>query len=95
MFEFLRKLVSGAPGETPAAADPVSYNGFQIVPMPHKSEAGWRVQAIISKELEGELKTHEFIRADTIGDRDGAIEMTISKAKRTIDEQGERLFRDK
>jgi len=95
MFEFLRKLVSGAPEAAPAAADPVTYNGFQIVPTPRKSDAGWRVQAIISKELEGEVKTHEFIRADTISDRDGAIEMTISKAKRTIDEQGERLFRDK
>ena len=63
--------------------------------MPCKENAGWRVQAVISKELEGEVKTHQFIRADTIGDRDGAIEMTISKAKRTIDEQGERLFRDK
>ena len=96
MFEFLRKLVAGGgSGGAAAAADPVDYNGFQIVPMPSKSEGGWRVQGVITKELEGELKTHEFIRADTISDRDGAIEMTVSKAKRTIDEQGERIFQQK
>ena len=95
MFEFLRKLVAGAPGDSAAAAEPVDYNGFQIVPMPRKSEGGWRVQGIISKELQGEVKTHEFIRADTISDRQGAIDMTVSKAQRTIDEQGERIFQEK
>jgi hypothetical protein len=95
MFEFLRKLVSGAPGESSQAADPVAYNDFQILPTPSKSDGGWRIQALITKEMEGEVKTHEFIRADTVGDRQGAIDMTISKAKRTIDEQGERIFRGK
>ena len=95
MFEFLRKLVSGTPGGTPAPADPVDYNGFQILPTPSKSDGGWRVQALITKELQGEVKTHQFIRADTVGDRQGAIEMTISKARRTIDKQGERIFRGK
>lgn len=95
MFEFLRKLVSGGSAGTPAAADPVDYNGFQIVPTPSKSAGGWRVQARITREVQGEVKTHEFIRADTVGDRQGAIDMTISKAKRTIDEQGERIFGEK
>lgn len=95
MFEFLRNVFSGGSGEAAAAADPVDYNGFRIVPSPQRSEGGWRVHGVISKESQGEVRTHEFIRADSISDRDGAIEMTISKAKRTIDEQGERLFGDK
>ena len=95
MFEFLRKLVAGTPGAASAAADPVAYNGFQIVPTPSRTDGGWRVQAVISKEMQGEVKTHEFVRADIVSDRDGAIEMTINKARRTIDEQGERIFQEK
>ena len=95
MFEFLRKLISGAPGTTVAAADPVAYNGFQIVPTPSKTDGGWRVQAVISKEAQGEVKTHDFVRADIVSDRQGAVEMTLNKARRTIDEQGERIFAEK
>ena len=93
VFEFLKKLFAGGGGPQTATGDPVEYNGYVIVPMPQKAESGWRVAGTVSKEIDGESKTHTFIRADTSADVEGTIELTVMKAKRLIDEQGDRIFR--
>ncbi len=43
--------------------------------------------------MDGTVKSHTLIRADTLGDLEGANEASISKAKQVIDEQGDRIFR--
>ena len=92
MFKCLSQLFS-ARDEPAASAEPVTYKEFQITPAPQRAENGWRVAGTISKTGEdGDTRTHDFIRADTVGERDAAIEMTLRKARQTIDEQGERLF---
>ena len=78
----------------PAAekAETVEHEGFTIQPSPARDGSGWRVQGSISKEIDGELRTYEFIRADTCTDRQDAINTTVMKARRIVDEQGERMF---
>ncbi|MFP8965129.1 HlyU family transcriptional regulator [Pokkaliibacter sp. CJK22405] len=74
------------------SAEALEYKGFEIVPQPRKVGAQYGVGATISKEVDGERKEHYLIRSDQVGSRQDCIDLTVIKAKRTIDEQGERLF---
>ena len=73
-------------------ADPVEYKGFRITPAPVREEGGWRIAARVEKEVGGEMKSHQLIRADTFGDEAVAAEEAVGKAKLTIDQMGERIF---
>ena len=44
--------------------------------------------------LDGVVKEHRFIRADTFGAKDDADSFAIVKARQIIDEQGDNLFQD-
>lgn len=64
------------------------YNGFAITPTPIKEGARYRLSARIEKDG----KVHTLIRADTVEDEATALTSSTAKAKRVIDEQGERIF---
>lgn len=69
-----------------------TYEGFEIRAAPVSEPGGWRVSGVISKTVDGEEKSHRFVRADTCGDAEGAASMTLRKAKQLIDERGDKLF---
>lgn len=81
---------SGA--ESAPAHEPVAYKGFTIHPGPLKEGGSWRVAARIEKELEGEVRSHDLIRADMVSDPDQAVAESTRKAQRLIDERGDALF---
>jgi hypothetical protein len=91
---FLAKIFgSGEKAETPAEpAESMEYNGFTITSAPIKEGGQFKTAGKISKEIDGELKSAQFIRADNHGDRDSAINHSNQKAKQIIDEQGEGMF---
>jgi len=74
------------------AADAVEYNGYKIVPAPRKQGGQWLTAGTISKEIGGEVKEHQFVRADTHGSRDDAIAFSVTKAQQIIDEQKDAIF---
>ena len=74
------------------AKEPELYKEFRIFPDPQSGSGGYRLAARIEKEVGGETKTHQMIRADQIQDAEEAEAFSIRKAKQLIDEQGERLF---
>ena len=93
MFGFLKKLAGGSGKPAAAEAAPVTeYQGYAIQPCPREEAGGWSTEATITKEIDGELKTHHFIRADKTGSRDGAIELTLNKCRMTIDQIGDGIF---
>ena len=93
MFGKLKNLLGGKSAESPAKQAPATtYEGFEIVPCPREEGGGWTTEATITKTIDGELRTHHFIRADKTGSRDGAIELTLNKCRQTIDQLGERIF---
>ena len=51
-----------------------------------------RIAARIEKEVNGEVKTHRLIRADTLESHGAAVEASVGKAKLLIDQLGDRLF---
>ena len=71
-----------------ARVQPEDYNGFAITPTPIKEGGRYRLSARIEKDG----KTHTLIRADMVDDETTANASSIAKAKRMIDEQGDRLF---
>ena len=83
------KLFGGGGSSGP---EPVMHEGFAILAEPIKEGSGYRIAARIEKDVAGEMKVHRLVRADTLGGLDEASEASIAKAKRVIDELGERIF---
>ncbi|EOD81263.1 hypothetical protein D515_04164 [Grimontia indica] len=68
------------------------YKGYLIYPEA-KSEGGqYRINGRICKEIDGELKTHSFIRSDLLPSEEGANELMLKKSQLFIDQMGERMF---
>jgi hypothetical protein len=79
-----------APKET--LGEPVDYNGFVIRAAPFKSDGQYQTAGIISKDVAGVHKEHRFIRADRHASIEDAMSFSLVKAKKIVDEQGERMF---
>ena len=94
MLGFVKKLFGGGEGDRePEGAEPVEHDGFVIVATPRKANGGWSTEGRIRKVIDGETKEAYFIRADTSPTREAAITLSVGKARKIIDEQGERVFR--
>jgi hypothetical protein len=81
------KLFGGGKSADPTP-EPELYEGFAMTPAPQKSDAGYRIGAIIEKDG----KRHDLIRADVIADLETANAASIAKARQTIHQLGARLF---
>jgi len=90
---FLGRLFGGS-GESQGGSvlASESYEGFEIRAAPVHEANGWRVTGVITKVVNGEEKSHQFVRADTCADADSAASMTVRKAKQLIDERGDAIF---
>jgi len=96
MLGFLKNVLGGGGGDRepePEGAEPVEHEGFTIVAATPKASGGWTSEGRIRKVIDGETQEVHFIRADTSTSRDAAIALSVSKARKIIDEQGERVFR--
>ena len=89
----LKGLFSGGESAPEPTEEAVEYEGFMITPAPMKDNGQLRVSATITKGEGEEQKTHHFIRSDLIPSRDECIKVTLRKAKMTIDQLGDNLFR--
>ena len=66
-MSFFKKLFGrGAPALEPPA--PTSeHEGFIIHATPYQAEGQWQMCGVIEKEVDGELKSHRFIRTGRRG----------------------------
>ncbi|MEM1362524.1 MAG: HlyU family transcriptional regulator [Pseudomonadota bacterium] len=74
------------------SAEPVLYEGYRIIPEPMNEEGQYRLAGWIELDVDGEIRKHQFIRADLFRSRDEAEGATVIKAKQLIDQMGQRLF---
>lgn len=86
------KLFGGGGGKA-TGAEPELHEGFAIRAAPASETGGYRIEAVIEKEINGEMQSHRMIRADKIADPAEAARLSVLKAKALIDEQGEGIFR--
>ncbi len=76
------------PDEAPATGTSETYQGFTITPQPIKESGGYRVAALIEKDGQ----SHQIIRADVVQSVEEAQQISALKARKVVDEQGDRLF---
>lgn len=95
IFKFLRKLgAAGSAEEDPTAGqESVEYKGFTIYATPRRKGSEWMTMGVITKEIDGETRRHEFIRVDTHHSKEAATEFSLVKARQIVDEQGEAVLR--
>ncbi len=88
-MSFLKKLfgLGAAP-----KSEPEIYRDYRIFPEPINEGSSFRVAARIEKEIDGDIKNHQMIRADTYATQDMALDATLTKAKQLIDQQGDTIF---
>ena len=92
-MSILRKLFGGGSGTAgPQPMAEASHEGYRIVAAPMREGDQFRLAGTIEKDIRGQLRTHRLIRADMFPTAETAAQATIQKAKRVIDEQGDRLF---
>lgn len=94
-MSLLSKLFGGKSGGDAEenAVEPTLYGkDFVIFPEPIKEKSGYRIAARIEKEIGGELKVHQMIRADTIASKDEAAQASLMKAQIFIDQMGDQIF---
>jgi hypothetical protein len=72
--------------------EPVEYKGFLIYQEAQPESGQYRLAGRITKEIEGEVKTHRFIRSDVFTSKDDANEFMLKKAQMFIDQMGDSIF---
>ncbi|MBZ9853275.1 hypothetical protein LB566_05655 [Mesorhizobium sp. CA13] len=97
-MSFLKRLFGGGGGDeaaepkSAAPAKQVEHKGFTISATPYKADGQYQTCGVVSKDVDGVLKEHRFIRADRFAGLDDAVDISIKKGIQLVDEQGERMF---
>lgn len=96
-MSFLKKLFGGGgsdakPVAPAGAVKELEHKGFLIKATPYKEGSEFQTCGVVSKEIDGELKEHRFVRADRFGDINTAADISLTKGRQLVDEQGERIF---
>ena len=91
------KRLFGSPPEEAAPAGPsatLDHRGFTIRAEPYRADGGqYQTAGTVTKEVDGAMKEHRFIRADRFGSLEEASDFSLAKGRQLVDEQGERMFR--
>lgn len=89
----LKTLFGGSNGsKEPSKTVSVTHDAYQIIAEPQSAGGQWQVRGRIEKEVDGEVKSHIFIRADTLPNETEAANEMIRKARLMIDQQGDAIF---
>jgi hypothetical protein len=93
-MSFWKNLFGG--GGEPKEAAPApgeEYKGYTIRATPMSVGSEYQLAGRIEKDIGGELKVHEFVRADRMSSRDEAVSFAYAKGRQLVDEQGDGLFK--
>ncbi|AHE51117.1 hypothetical protein AH4AK4_3700 [Aeromonas hydrophila 4AK4] len=91
----LKKLFSALfKGQAAQITDvtPTEYAGYLIYPEPMAEGGQFRLAGRITKDVDGVLQTHRFIRSDLFANSADAERFMVQKAHTFIDQMGERMF---
>ncbi len=86
------RLFGGKSTEKTVSVEPVEYKDFLIYQEVIAEGGQYRVAGRITKEIDGELKTHRFIRSDVVSNKSDAEELMLKKAQMFIDQMSGRIF---
>lgn len=86
------RLFGGKSEAKTVSVEPVEYKEFLIYQEVIAEGGQYRVAGRITKEIDGELKTHRFIRSDVVSNKSDAEELMLKKAQLFIDQMSGRIF---
>ena len=86
------KLFGSKSSEKKAEVKPFEYKGFLVYQEAQNEGGQYRIAGRITKEINGEIKTHRFIRSDLLGSEQDANDIMLNKAKMFIDQMGDSIF---
>ena len=89
---FFSKLLGLEKDGKSVEVEAVEYSGYQIYAEPVARGGQYQVNGRICKAIDGELKTHDFIRSDMMVTEDDAIDIMVRKSKLFIDQMGDDIF---
>lgn len=98
-MSFWKNLFGGGGGGSagksiePAVVAEEAYKGFTVksLIMPVGSE--YQLAGLIEKEIDGELKSYKFVRADRFSSKEDVVSFALAKGRQIIDEQGDGIYR--
>lgn len=91
-MSFWKSLFGGSKSE-PAPQPTTEYNGFSITPAAYAADGQFQVAGVVSKVIDGETKSHRFVRADRFSSMEEASTFAVMKAKQIIDQMGDKVFK--
>ncbi|HEY6632768.1 MAG TPA: HlyU family transcriptional regulator [Rhizobiaceae bacterium] len=96
-MSFLKRLFGGGGSSEEAAgggkpARQIEHKGFTVAATPYKNDGQYQTCGVVSKEIDGVVKEHRFVRADRFASLDDAVDVSLRKGQQIVDEQGERIF---
>ncbi len=95
-MSFLKKLFGLGGDEAASGAPKVlaeeTHEGYLIKATEMKVGSEYQLAGTIEKEIDGELRTSTFIRADRLSSAEAMSTAAVAKAKQIIKEQGDSLF---
>lgn len=89
---WLSRLFARDSKPTAEAVQPVEYKGFLIYQEPVNEHGQYRVSGRITQDVDGELKTHQFIRSDVLPSQEEAKALMLRKAQLYIDQMNGKIF---
>lgn len=94
-MSFLKKLFGGgAAADAPAKAKKsIEYKGFAIRATPYQEAGQYQTCGVVSKEIDGTVKEHRFVRADRFADENSAADHAILKGQQMVDQMGDSMFK--
>lgn len=93
-MSFWKKIFGDSEAASGAGADMAreEYKGFVIRAALQPAGSEFQLAGSIEKEIGGDVKRHDFVRADRFSSKDEAASFTLAKGRQIIDEQGDGLF---
>lgn len=95
-MSFLKSLFGGRNAADDKPAGPVKsieHNGFTIHATPYQEGGQYQLCGVVEKLVDGELRSHRFVRADRFPGLAEAADFTLAKGRQLVDLEGDRLFR--
>jgi len=92
-MSFLKRLFGGGGESAPEKpAKEAEHGGFLIRATPFQENGQWQTCGVISRDANGTVREHRFIRADRFPSQEMAADHAVVKGRQIIDQQGERMF---
>lgn len=83
---------AAAPAPEGKVTAEIEYGGYTIRAVPFRENGQFQTAGVIEGVVDGVVKTHRFVRADRGTDLDEITELTLSKGRLIVDQQGAGLF---